>query len=703
MNEVENWDRHNEAYLAAVVTWVRLLLQRAAHPAASVALPSPVDPAGPRPASPRRRLFRADTDLALEAPAPAGAIALPAGVDEVAVAAAAVRDAAADSDPPPALRVLAHRFGLTPFEYDVLLLCVAVELEPGLAALCGPAQGDPRLSHPTFALAFTLFDEPTWEPLLPDRPLRHFELVEIFQPPPTVLTAAALRADERVVAFAKGVSYLDDRLAPLLVSPVDDDSGSLGELATVVEQVLAELARRNGAAAPVVQMLGADSATKELVAQAVCRRAGCVLQRLPGELLPTEAGELERFARLWERERKLAADPLALHLDRRETGSPPDLRATALARLIVRTTGLVFLDTRDVQATPGRPSVVIEVGTPSAAEQEAAWRAALPADGHAAAPLLANQFHLAIPAITRIARRARQTANGGSVADRAWSLCLTETRRGLDALAERVEPKAGWDDIVLPEREMRLIRLIADQVAFRRRVYDEWGFAAKTSRGLGINALFAGPSGTGKTMAAEVIAKHLDLSLYRIDLSRMVSKYIGETEKNLARLFDQAEHRGVVLHFDECDALFGKRSEVRDSHDRYANIESSYLLQRMEQFEGLALLTTNMKSALDPAFLRRLRFVVDFHPPGPAERARIWGKVFPTQADTERLDVDRLGRLNFTGGNIFTIAMNAAFLAARQDRPIGMEHVLDAARSESRKLGRPIDERDFELESAVHP
>ena len=215
------------------------------------------------------------------------------------------------------------------------------------------------------------------------------------------------------------------------------------------------------------------------------------------------------------------------------------------------------------------------------------------------------------------------------------------------------------------------------------------------NRGLGIGALFAGRSGTGKTMAAEVLANALRLNLYRIDLSAVVSKYIGETEKNLRRLFDAAEDGGTILFFDEADAIFGKRSEVKDSHDRYANIEINYLLQRMEAYRGLAILATNMKSALDAAFMRRLRFVVNFPVPTSAERRLIWQKVFPAEVPTAGLDFDRLARLNLTGGNIHSIALNAAFLAARAALPVTMPVVLDAARTEFRKLERPINEADF--------
>ena len=227
------------------------------------------------------------------------------------------------------------------------------------------------------------------------------------------------------------------------------------------------------------------------------------------------------------------------------------------------------------------------------------------------------------------------------------------------------------------------------------RVYDDWSFRQRMNRGLGISALFAGESGTGKTMAAEVIANDLHLNLYRIDLSAVVSKYIGETEKNLRRLFDAAEDGGAILFFDEADALFGKRSEVKDSHDRYANIEINYLLQRMESYCGLAVLATNMKSALDTAFLRRLRFIVNFAFPSQADRTRIWAKVFPPQTPTAGLDYDRLARFNLTGGSIHNAALNAAFMAAQTGTPVAMGHVLTAVRAEFRKLERAVNEADF--------
>jgi SpoVK/Ycf46/Vps4 family AAA+-type ATPase len=286
-------------------------------------------------------------------------------------------------------------------------------------------------------------------------------------------------------------------------------------------------------------------------------------------------------------------------------------------------------------------------------------------------------------------------APGETLGELVWDACRAQARSRLDDLAQRIEPSAGWEDLVLPEPQRQLLAQIAGQVRQRRRVYDAWGFGGAGVRGLGISALFAGPSGTGKTMAAEVLARELRLDLYRIDLSQVVSKYIGETEKNLRRVFDAAEGGGAILLFDEADALFGRRSEVKDSHDRYANIEVSYLLQRMEAYRGLAILTTNMKSALDPAFLRRLRFVVSFPFPDAAQREEIWRRVFPSRTPTEGLDAVRLARLNVAGGNIRNIALHAAFLAAEAGQPVLMDHVLRAARGEYAKLEKTLTEAEI--------
>ena len=265
----------------------------------------------------------------------------------------------------------------------------------------------------------------------------------------------------------------------------------------------------------------------------------------------------------------------------------------------------------------------------------------------------------------------------------------------MENLAQRIVPMSGWEDLVLPEPQVQALRQVASQMRHRMTVHETWGFSLKGRRGLGVTALFAGESGTGKTLAAEVLARELALELYRVDLSAVVSKYIGETEKNLKQVFDAAEEGGVLLLFDEADALFGKRSEVKDSHDRYANIEVSYLLQRMEAYQGLAILTTNSKSALDKSFQRRLRFTVSFPFPDSTQREAIWLRIFPDTTPTQGLDYARLAQLNVAGGNIRNIALNASFLAAASGTPVQMVHVLQAAKMEAQKIERPISEAEI--------
>jgi SpoVK/Ycf46/Vps4 family AAA+-type ATPase len=271
-----------------------------------------------------------------------------------------------------------------------------------------------------------------------------------------------------------------------------------------------------------------------------------------------------------------------------------------------------------------------------------------------------------------------------------WKACCIHTRPKVDDLAQRIEPVATWNDIVLPDAQKQILREIATQVKHRKKVYNDWGFAGMGSRGLGISALFTGESGTGKTMASEVLANELQLDLYRIDLSQVVNKYIGETEKNLKQIFDAAEEGGAILLFDEADALFGKRSDVKDSHDRYSNIEVSYLLQRMEAYGGLAVLTTNMKSAIDRAFLRRIRFVVQFPYPDTILRAEIWRRIFPADTPVKNLDIEKLSRLSVPGGNIRNIAINAAFMAADEGQPVHMSHISRAVRGEYNKLEKAL-------------
>jgi hypothetical protein len=447
-----------------------------------------------------------------------------------------------------------------------------------------------------------------------------------------------------------------------------------------------------GTPLPAVQLCGPDPAGLRAVAWTACELLGLELAHMPVSTLPGDARELEALGRLWTRE--AALNPAALLLEYDDAGSVEPVREATLARLLEMLICPLLIASRTRRSSPHRPMLTLEQPRPTVAEQRRLWQVALgPAtaslNGHL--DILTTQFALSAPAIAAMAAATLNEADAADeLAGRLWQACRSQARPRLDELAQRIEPAAGWEDLVLPDEHLRLLREIAIHARQRHRVYEHWDFGARGSRGLGISALFSGPSGTGKTMAAEVLAGELGLDLYKIDLSQVVSKYIGETEKNLRRVFDAAEMGGAILLFDEADALFGKRSEVKDSHDRYANIEVSYLLQRMEAYRGLAILTTNMQDALDQAFLRRLRFIVQFPFPDVGQRTAIWRQIFPRATPTLNRDHDKLARLSVTGGNIRNIALYAAFLAAAEPGPVLMAHLLRAAQVEYEKIGKRL-------------
>jgi hypothetical protein len=592
--------------------------------------------------------------------------------------------------PPSALQTLCAAFGLSRFERAILLMCAGVELDGRFAALCAAAQGDPARTFPTFSLALATLPEPHWSALTPVSPLRRWRLIECENQPGASLLSSRLRIDERVLHFLTGIQYLDERLAGLL-EPIEGD-----QLVSSHQSVAREIATiwaQDYGQPPLIQLCGPDPVTRRAIAAAACSAHSLRLCALAAEHVPASAAELDAFIRLWEREVTLNAAALCVEADAVDRS---DSKTVAqVSQLLESVPGAVVLAATDRWRPLRRPTVSVDVRKPTAEEQRSVWQRLL-----AETPVFVNgqvndlvaQFSLTVPAIRASVREALVASDGEAPDARLWNACRSQARLRLNDLAQRIELAAAWDDLVLPPPEKSLLREIAAQVAHRARVYETWGFAEKVTRGLGISALFSGPSGTGKTMAAEVLANELQLDLYRIDLASVVSKYIGETEKNLRRVFDAAEDSGAILFFDEADALFGKRSEVKDSHDRYANIEVSYLLQRMEVYSGLAVLATNLKGAVDAAFLRRIRFVINFPFPDAAHRAEIWRRVFPAKTPTDGLDPTVLARLSIAGGNIRNIALNAAFLAAQSDEPVRMTHVLHSARTEYAKLEKPLTE-----------
>ena len=598
-------------------------------------------------------------------------------------------------DRPPAIEVLCHMFGLSIFERSIVLLCAGIELDASFAGLCSAAQCDTNKPYPTFSLSLAAIPDSHWSAINPGAPLRRWRLVDLVSHGVQPITTSPLKIDERVLHFLTGINYLDVQLSGVLAHAHSNEElvPSHQALAEKVVAVWREPQRK----LPAIELYGADEPSRRDIGSAACASVGLQLCVISSELIPGGGSEFEDFLVRWERESALSSSALYINAD---STDPTDGRTIAnVTRLIEQTRGAIFLSGRDRWRVLERPMLTLEVSKPTRKEQQSLWQNLLTGaanlNGHATH--LASQFNLHVPAIRASVREslAEDQLGDTKLAERLWNAGRAQSRPRLENLAHRIEPSAGWSDLVLPETEMRILRQIVDQVAHRSTVYDEWGFGRLGARGLGISALFCGSSGTGKTLAAEVMAGVLRLDLYRIDLAGMVSKYIGETEKNLRRVFDAAEDGGAILFFDEADALFGKRTEVKDSHDRYANIEINYLLQRMESYRGLAILATNRKGDLDSAFLRRIRFVVNFPFPDAAQRAEIWRCAFPAAVPTERLDISKLSRLNIAGGNIRNIAVQAAFLAAAAGEAVHMRHLAQAASSEFAKLEKPLSDSEI--------
>jgi SpoVK/Ycf46/Vps4 family AAA+-type ATPase len=336
---------------------------------------------------------------------------------------------------------------------------------------------------------------------------------------------------------------------------------------------------------------------------------------------------------------------------------------------------------------------------PGMAVRRTAWAASLgglPRPVAAEAPdLLARRFRLTPGQIRTACREVEaqlvgEPAGSTVTIEELATACRRQASHELTGLAVKIEPRYEWHDLVLPNDRLALLQEICSQVEQRHRVFSDWGFDRKLSHGKGLSVLFSGPSGTGKTMAAEVMARELRLDIYKVDLSGVVSKYIGETEKNLARIFGHAEDGNAILFFDEADALFGKRTEVSDAHDRYANIETSYLLQKMEEYDGMVILASNLRQNMDDAFVRRLRFIVEFPFPSVQSRREIWRSHLSGDAPrSDGIDFDLLAeRFKIAGGNIKNVVLNAAFLAAADGEAIAMDHLLRGMRREFEKIGK---------------
>ncbi len=599
---------------------------------------------------------------------------------------------------PPPLSALARLLDLTVFEQRVLLLCLAPHLDPAFAQLYAYTQDQANLTYATPHLALALYARDAESraqarnSFLPAAPLRRIALVEMA----AGSADARLQIDRRVADYLQGINRLDSQIVELL------EPAAAGPLAPAHQAAVEKLHQWCGSqpAGPLVlNLMGRRDSGRQAVGVALCGRLGLRLLRL--DLARTQNANLPTSRLLPLLAREAALSGLGYYLDLTD----PDPAFQPAAQLLVERLEAVLVIGSEKAWPAERQLLALAVPKPSPTEQQQLWQQALAGTPHRVGDQLdkvVQQFDFGPQAVVRAVAAARDLAllrsaeNGASVSPAdLWQACRQQSGPQLDQLARRIEPAFRWDDIVLPADLLLQLRELAAQVAHRQQVYESWGFGVYLSRGRGISALFAGPSGTGKTMAAEILANGLQLDLYRIDLAGVVSKYIGETEKNLKQVFDAAEQSGAILFFDEADALFGKRTEVKDSHDRYANIEVNYLLQRMEDYRGLAILATNRKSALDRAFLRRLRFLLDFPFPDADGRRAIWHKVFPAGAPLDDLDFTVLARLEIPGGNIRNIALNAAFLAAAEKGTIGMAQVMHAARREYGKMDKMMTPAEF--------
>lgn len=618
---------------------------------------------------------------------------------------------------------LAEACGLSPFDLDLVLIALAPEIDLRYERLYAYLQDDVTRRRPSVDLALNLLCPSAAEKLArrahfaSDAPLIKDGLLHLITDPAQLeppLLAHYLKLDDQIVRLLLGTEGLDSRLT--LFCQLVEPAVSLVDL-PLAEETKAGLRTLVVQAREACQPLrfyfcGPRGMGKRRAAEAVAAETGTSL--LVVDLLRAHAtdADLGQAVRLVFREAWL--HDAILYLEGLDTllGEGRAVQHGRLVDALVEDAGITILAGARPWVPSGRDPIgvmTVRFPMPAFPRRRQCWEVGLAAAGltfeareldalAARFRLTAEQIAEAVVTAYRRAewRAAPHSLDGLPDARPTMSDLFAAARalpcQDLTALAQKIEPVFGWDDIVLPEEALAQLREICQRVAFRQRVLAEWGFDRKLSLGKGVNALFTGPSGTGKTMAADIIANELGLDLYKIDLSGVVSKYIGETEKNLDRVFAAAENANAILFFDEADALFGKRSEVRDSHDRYANIEISYLLQKMEQYDGIAILATNLGKNLDEAFPRRLAFTVHFPFPEEPERRRIWTRIWPAETPlSDDVDLNFLAhQFKLSGGNIKNIALAAAFLAAADGGAVTMAHLFHATRREYEKLGKVL-------------
>ncbi len=618
---------------------------------------------------------------------------------------------------------LAELFALTKFDADVLLIALAPELDLRYERLYAYLQDDINKKRPSVDLIANLLS-PSFDAKLramtrftARAPLRAHRLVSLFgdaSDPHPPLLAGFLKIDDRVARYLMDGDELDARLTDhaRLIAPEARlaDLDPAGDLAHRLGLLAARL--REDKSPLTLHFQGGRGTGKQEAAEALSRALELRLLVVDGQgIVDDEGGDFRTMLALADREARLQNAALYWHGFDALASEQARGHREALIRLLEVRPGLTILASRSARAKEPAlkqvPLVQVTFSIPDTSSRRRLWAGALNGEASAAMTAdLAEKFRFSPGLIRDAVTAARNLAlcrdDGQITESDLYAACRACSNPNLSMLAQKIEPHFILDDIVLPPDRIAQLREILARVKYRGLVHETWGFDRKLSLGKGLSVLFTGPSGTGKTMAAEITAHELGLDLYRIDLAGVVSKYIGETEKNLARIFDEAETSNAILFFDEADALFGKRTEIRDAHDRYANVETSYLLQRIEAYEGVAILATNLRKNMDEAFVRRIAFTIEFPFPDAGSRRDIWQKIWPGETPRAAdLDLDDLAdRFEFSGGNIRNIALAAAFAAAEQGGPVTTAHLIHAIQREYRKMGKVLMDNAF---TAVAP
>jgi len=621
-----------------------------------------------------------------------------------------------------ALPSLAQRFGLGRFEERCLLLALAPEVDRKYDKLYAYVQDDITRKRPTVDLALRLFagglDDriEAWKVFADHAPLvRHrlLRLTDTAPDGPQPLLSRSLKLDDRIASHLLGDTRIDYRALPharlsVPARRVDEPECELTDrLSRLAHSV--EAGEVSDRCRLIVHLRGSYGSGRHELIEAVAARLGRSLLSLAVDLSGIGGRAPDETIALAAREAFLQPAVLALRDFDELLVDTPDARSalrsleSALETYSPVTFLLGRLRYRARGVSPGALRLDLHLDRPDEGARSELWRQALaeqPVADDVQPGELASEFRFTRGQIRDSLAAARDLAHWRSrPGDRVTRADFSDAARAqanpeLARLARLVPARSTWDDLVLPDDQRHQLREVCYQAQHRHTVLGEWGFGERITHGKGLAALFSGPPGTGKTLAASIVAGELGLDLFKIDLSQVVSKYIGETEKNLDRIFRAAEDSSAILFFDEADALFGKRSEVRDSHDRYANVEVSYLLQKMEENEGITILATNLRQHMDDAFIRRLASVVEFPFPDEADRERIWRVSLPSRAPVSGdVDLAAIAReVRLAGGNIKNISLAAAYYAAADGRVIRMDHLWRAARREFAKLGRTWSE-----------